>query len=116
MLSILAGSVSSLSSSSKIYGSITLDGHPRKGWTSRMVAYVPQFDFLLPTLTVAETLRYSALLRLPRGTSQDEVEVGFPALRPACVSSSWCTQLCPFFELSCSACCMLFSMLNISAC
>lgn len=52
-----------------------MDGHPRKSWASRIVAYVPQFDFVLPTLTVAETLRYSALLRLPRGTKPSEVEV-----------------------------------------
>eukprot|EP00884_Botryococcus_braunii_P012056 jgi/Botrbrau1/20851/Bobra.0156s0075.2 len=74
MLSILAGSVSSLSSTSKIYGEILLDGHQRKSWVSRIVAYVPQFDFLLPTLTVAETLRYSALLRLPKTANHRDVE------------------------------------------
>ena len=68
MLSILAGSVSSLSASSKVRGHITLDGEKRRSWASRLVAYVPQFDFLLPTLTVAETLRYSAQLRLPATT------------------------------------------------
>jgi ABC-type multidrug transport system ATPase subunit len=75
LLSILAGSVSSLSASSHVCGNITLDGQPRKSWASRLVAYVPQFDFLLPTLTVAETLRYSALLRLPRDASGHEVQV-----------------------------------------
>jgi len=69
MLSILAGSVSSLSASSKVRGHITLDGEKRRAWASRLVAYVPQFDFLLPTLTVAETLRYSAQLRLPAKTT-----------------------------------------------
>ena len=68
--------MSSLSASSNVCGNITLDGQPRKGWASRMVAYVPQFDFLLPTLTVAETLRYSALLRLPRDARGHEVQVG----------------------------------------
>ena len=58
-----------------MYGNITLDGQPRKAWASRLVAYVPQFDFLLPTLTVAETLRYSALLRLPKDTQGAEVQV-----------------------------------------
>ena len=42
------------------------------------MAYVPQFDFLLPTLTVAETLRYSALLRLPKDTQGHEVQVRRP--------------------------------------
>ncbi|KAI0128018.1 ABC transporter [Xylariales sp. AK1849] len=35
-------------------------------------AYVMQHDILLPTLTVRETLRYSANLRLPPTTSQEE--------------------------------------------
>ena len=73
MLSILAGSVSSLSASSRVSGHITLDGEKRRGWASRLVAYVPQFDFLLPTLTVAETLRYSALLRLPASTAPADI-------------------------------------------
>lgn len=33
------------------------------------VAYVPQSDVLIPSLTVQECLRYSALLRLPQDTS-----------------------------------------------
>ncbi|EIE21490.1 hypothetical protein COCSUDRAFT_66913 [Coccomyxa subellipsoidea C-169] len=74
LLSVLAGSVSSLSASSRVYGQVTLDGQPRRSWASRLVAYVPQFDFLLPTLTVAETLRYSAQLRLPRSATAAEVK------------------------------------------
>ena len=67
--------MSSLSRSSRVVGSITLDGQPRRSWASRLVAYVPQFDFLLPTLTVAETLRYSAQLRLPADATAREVQV-----------------------------------------
>ena len=70
--------MASLSSASRVRGIISLDGQPRKRWMSRMVAYVPQFDFLLPTLTVRETLRYSAQLRLPRSTTQAQVEVRHP--------------------------------------
>ena len=82
--------MSSLSRSSRVYGNITLDGQPRKAWASRLVAYVPQFDFLLPTLTVAETLRYSALLRLPKDTQGAEVQVRFAccAMHWLCVSSA----------------------------
>ena len=102
--------MSSLSRASRVYGNITLDGKTRKAWASRLVAYVPQFDFLLPTLTVAETLRYSALLRLPKDTQGHEVQVtcspSAPSLRPvpseltlwhilhgACVVLAW--ELCP---------------------
>jgi ABC-type multidrug transport system ATPase subunit len=80
LLGILAGSVGSLSRSSRVSGRVTLDGQPRQPWAARMVAYVPQFDFLLPTLTVAETLRYSAQLRLPPRTRRAEVEVCPPSM------------------------------------
>ncbi len=84
LLSILCGSVSSLSGTSRVYGHITLDGKTRKAWASRLVAYVPQSDFLLPTLTVAESLRYSAQLRLPEGTQGQEVQVRRPYWRHCC--------------------------------
>ena len=82
-----------------MYGNITLDGQPRKAWASRLVAYVPQFDFLLPTLTVAETLRYSALLRLPKDTQGAEVQV-----RSACFamhSLVHISQACEQMRLPC---------------
>ena len=77
--------MASLSASSRVSGRILLDGHERRSWASRLVAYVPQNDFLLPTLTVAETLRYSAQLRLPRGTSAAEVQVR-RGRAPACLA------------------------------
>lgn len=40
------------------------------------VAYVPQSDVLIPSLTVQECLRYSALLRLPPDTSPLALQVG----------------------------------------
>ena len=92
LLSVLAGSVSSLSHNSKLYGHVTMDGQPRRSWASRLVAYVPQFDFLLPTLTVAETLRYSAQLRLPRTATAAEVKV---LLSPPTVSQGqYCIECC----------------------
>ena len=45
------------------------------------VAFVPQDDTLLPTLTVAECLTYSALLRLPISLTPEQVQVS------VCVSS-----------------------------
>ena len=61
-----------------MFGSVLLDGQPHTPSASRQVAFVTQRDFLLPTLTVLECLRYSALLRLPRGTSPAEVQVCAP--------------------------------------
>ncbi|KAK1994894.1 ABC transporter [Colletotrichum falcatum] len=51
-------------------GSITFNGD--EGIHSARHAYVMQQDVLLPTLTVRETLRYSADLRLPPPTTAEE--------------------------------------------
>lgn len=40
------------------------------------VAFVPQEDNLLSTLTVAECITYSALLRLPSTLSPEQIQVG----------------------------------------
>ncbi|ETS73519.1 hypothetical protein PFICI_14465 [Pestalotiopsis fici W106-1] len=51
-------------------GSILFNG--QKGVTSINQAYVMQQDILIPSLTVRETLRYSADLRLPRAVSRED--------------------------------------------
>ncbi|KAI1849617.1 hypothetical protein JX266_004566 [Neoarthrinium moseri] len=51
-------------------GSATFNG--REGVRTARHAYVMQQDILLPTLTVRETLRYSAELRLPSSVSHEE--------------------------------------------
>ena len=51
-------------------GSILYNGSP--DLSSVRSAYVMQQDVLIPTLTVRETLRYSAELRLPPGTTRGE--------------------------------------------
>ena len=78
LLSILAGSVddqggSSSSRSATLSGSVTLDGRPLDASSARRIAYCAQDCTLLPTLTVEESIRYSAILRLPRGTTSSEV-------------------------------------------
>jgi ABC-type multidrug transport system ATPase subunit len=54
----------------KIQGSVTFNGQPMTDRISR--AYVRQEDFLIPSLTVRETLQYSADLRLPPPTTAQE--------------------------------------------
>ena len=70
LLGALAGSALDLGASSTLSGTILVDGVPRRG---QQVAYVAQADNLIPTLTVEECVRYSALLRLPRSTPTAEV-------------------------------------------
>ena len=70
LLTSIVGSSLELGASALMTGTVLIDGVPRQG---QDVAYVPQADTLIPTLTVAECVRYSALLRLPRSTPIDQV-------------------------------------------
>ena len=79
LLGVLAADPATLSSAAHVTGSVTWDGSPRPRWGRRGVAYVPQFDFLLPSLTVAETLRYSARLRLPPATPRSTIDAAVDA-------------------------------------
>jgi ABC-type multidrug transport system ATPase subunit len=58
---------------SQTAGSIQLNGQTLKKFdTSRYLAYVQQMDYLMPYLTVRETLRYAAELRLDASLSKTE--------------------------------------------
>eukprot|EP01026_Neomeris_dumetosa_P043685 TRINITY_DN3670_c0_g1_i2.p1 TRINITY_DN3670_c0_g1~~TRINITY_DN3670_c0_g1_i2.p1 ORF type:complete len:861 (-),score=96.45 TRINITY_DN3670_c0_g1_i2:406-2988(-) len=65
LLSILSFQSQDLSSSSIVGGSIQLGGETRSNILRKVIGFVPQFENLLPTLTVEETVRYAALVRLP---------------------------------------------------
>ncbi|KAJ6020681.1 hypothetical protein N7540_006185 [Penicillium herquei] len=68
LLNLMAGRMSL--SKAKVSGSATFNGNANI--ESVRSAYVMQEDVLIPTLTVRETLRYSADLRLPPPTTQEE--------------------------------------------
>jgi ABC-type multidrug transport system ATPase subunit len=73
LLGLLSSSPEDVSSSAIVSGHALLDGAPLTSAASRhRVAFVPQSEALLPTLTVEETLRVAALLRLP-GTVDPEI-------------------------------------------
>ncbi|KAG5940743.1 hypothetical protein E4U60_000318 [Claviceps pazoutovae] len=67
LLNTLAERITSSRLSQK--GTVTFNG--RAGVHSIRHSYVMQHDVLLPTLTVRETLHYSAALRLPSSTPQE---------------------------------------------
>jgi ABC-type multidrug transport system ATPase subunit len=52
----------------QINGSVLYNGKPLN---KKMIGYVMQQDFLLPNLTVRETLEYAAFLRLPSSFSRE---------------------------------------------
>ncbi|KAJ1267452.1 hypothetical protein BS78_07G057000 [Paspalum vaginatum] len=53
-------------------GKVTYSGQPFSGAVKRRTGFVTQHDVLYPHLTVAETLWYTALLRLPRALGAGE--------------------------------------------
>ncbi|KAL7166553.1 hypothetical protein ACSBR2_037262 [Camellia fascicularis] len=56
----------------KLSGKITYNGQPFSGSIKRRTGFVAQYDVLYPHLTVAETLLFTALLRLPSSLAKDE--------------------------------------------
>ncbi|KAJ3394467.1 hypothetical protein HDU84_008463 [Entophlyctis sp. JEL0112] len=68
LLDILAGKAKQ----GFISGKISYDGVSADSSAVRMIAYVDQDDLLLPSLTVRETLLFSANLRLPEAMSKKE--------------------------------------------
>lgn len=65
LLGALAGSAADLGGGATVKGQVRLDGRSRRVGE---VAFVPQADAFIPTLTTRECVHYSAALRMPRGT------------------------------------------------
>ncbi|KAL6864701.1 hypothetical protein ACP4OV_015852 [Aristida adscensionis] len=64
-----------------LHGAVTLNGEPLHGRRLRAIsAYVMQDDLLFPMLTVRETLRFAAELRLPRALPPEKKRVRVDAL------------------------------------
>lgn len=55
-----------------VTGDMLVDGNPRNASFQRKTGYVQQQDVHLPTTTVREALRFSAILRQPRSVSTQE--------------------------------------------
>ncbi|KAL4431621.1 hypothetical protein ABPG77_001463 [Micractinium sp. CCAP 211/92] len=71
LLAMLAGSSEDLDRRSTLTGSVCLDGQPLSAANRRRIGFVPQDDSMLPTLTVEECIRYSAILRLPHASAAE---------------------------------------------
>ncbi|KAH6804453.1 ATP-binding cassette 14 [Perilla frutescens var. frutescens] len=59
--------------SGRLSGKITYNGQPFSGSIKRRTGFVAQDDVLYPHLTVFETLLFTALLRLPKSLTKEEI-------------------------------------------
>lgn len=66
--STLLDVVSGRKNDADVTGTLIFNGHPRNKYFKRISAYVMQDDVFIPTLTVAETLKFAASLRIAEGT------------------------------------------------
>eukprot|EP00475_Leptophrys_vorax_P003406 TRINITY_DN12009_c0_g1_i1.p1 TRINITY_DN12009_c0_g1~~TRINITY_DN12009_c0_g1_i1.p1 ORF type:complete len:643 (+),score=189.13 TRINITY_DN12009_c0_g1_i1:173-1930(+) len=72
LLTVLSGSIPA---KSNLTGSVTANGNPLgKNFTKKVAGFVHQDDLLFKQQTVYETLRFSALLRLPNDMTLKEKE------------------------------------------
>jgi ABC-type multidrug transport system ATPase subunit len=56
-----------------LYGKVTLDNIALSAAHGKIIGLCPQDSCLIPTLTVYETILYSAILRLPRDTDTESI-------------------------------------------
>jgi ABC-type multidrug transport system ATPase subunit len=77
LLNVLAGRYDASKFTVEGFVRFEAAGDARGGGSSSAnvpIGFVTQNDFLLPFLTVRETLQYAAALRMPRGTAYDARE------------------------------------------
>lgn len=72
LISLLAGGWRKARAAGNLDGSILINGHPSTKRMKRYIALVAQDDLLFANLTVEQTLRYSALLNLPRELTYEQ--------------------------------------------
>lgn len=70
LLDTLAGRVQA--DKEHLFGEILINGRPRSSNFKHMASYVPQFEALTSTLTVEESLYFSAQMNLPSSMSREE--------------------------------------------
>ena len=58
--------------SGRVSGRISVNGQPLTASFKRQIGFVDQHDVLMPTLTVVETIMFSALLRVPKTLTMAE--------------------------------------------
>ncbi|EGF82438.1 hypothetical protein BATDEDRAFT_86245 [Batrachochytrium dendrobatidis JAM81] len=95
LLHMLAGRIQN----AKVDGSVTFDGQPPQSFYSNgSVGYVQQYDYLMPYLTVRETLRYCAELRLSKTIAHHEklnlveeviLELGLKECADTIIGNDW---------------------------
>lgn len=70
LLDVLAGR----KTGGNIEGKILLNGREKDEFFARLSGYVEQFNVFIPTLTVYETVKYSADMRIPHNVPKSEIE------------------------------------------
>ncbi|KAJ3050566.1 hypothetical protein HDU99_008632, partial [Rhizoclosmatium hyalinum] len=95
LLSVLAGKAVGLD----VNGNVLFNGNSPKPFQERgLVAFVPQQDYLIPYLTVRETLRFAARLKLPKTMKISEkyatvetviAQVGLVDCSDSIIGDSW---------------------------
>jgi ABC-type multidrug transport system ATPase subunit len=72
LISLLAGGWRKSQSAGDLDGTVTVNGKPPSKRMNRFIALIAQDDLLFANLTVEQTLRYAALLNLPKELTREQ--------------------------------------------